>query len=350
MTTSLQKGVEGGKVKFLLQGKHFFFTYPQCNLPMDCCLEQLQKEFDIQEYIVAQEEHKDLGLHLHVYFNVPKRMSLTRLTRMHLVSADGTKTFKGNYQRCKNSFAAQKYCKKDGNFITNMKFNLLAQAIVTAKGGDARAAFEMVADARPDMIITAGSRVKANLQMLALDNEPIKKGYTDFINVPAKVAHWRRGEHALWLYGASGLGKTEFAKSLFVNPLIVSHPDQMKSLEGHDCLIFDDFHMTHWPRTACIHIADLKNPRGMNVKHGCITIPAGFPRVFCSNEWIWATDNKGAIERRVFCIKITKPLFKTSSQERATHVKSQDDWDEIAQETGNGPMMVDFSDGPWPGN
>lgn len=355
MTTSLQKGVEGPQGEeqkegegFVLQGRHFFFTYPQTGLTMESCLEQLMIVFEIVDYIIAQEDHTEtLGQHLHVYFSVPKRMRIRGTARMHLKDKDG-KTVKGNYTKCRSSLAAQRYCKKDGRFITNMKFNLLRAAVAAAMDGDAKEAFSLITEARPDLIITSGGRIKQNMAMLAFDNEPIKKGFTDFVNIPPIMKDWNPKRQALWLIGPSGVGKTEYAKSLYENPIIVSHADQLKSLEGHDCVIFDDFNISHWHREAGIHITDLANDRGINVKHGCVLIRAGFPRIFCSNKWIWPEDDTGAIKRRVFCVQVNKPMYVEDPAEES-HYKARDDWQVTAVQTGNGPMMP-FDIGPFPGN
>ncbi len=314
------------KQTFELQGRSFFFTYPRCSLTPEEALEQLSKEFAINEYIVARELHQDGVPHLHVYFKTAKRTKVYSTLKMELKKEQTT--FKGNYQLCKNSFLVQKYCKKDGDYITNMKFNLLAQALASAKAGDIDAAFDQVAEARPDMILSSGQRVKANLQMLADDNKEQDHTYSDFINIPALMAEWNREKQVLWLFGATGLGKTEYARSLFNNPLFVRHKDQLKGLTTKtDGIIFDDFSITHWPRESVIHLTDLNNKSGIDVKHGVAVIPKGMPRIFCSNTWIWPEDESGAIQRRVYAIKITRKLFKEQKNDQVQ--AKQDDWDSI---------------------
>lgn len=120
--------------------------------------------------------------------------------------------------------------------------------------------------------------------------------------------------------GPSGLGKTEFAKAHFENPLIVSHVDDLKLLStgDYDGIIFDDFSVTHWPRTAAIHLVDLTECRSINVKYGTAEIPAGTPRIFTCNEWPFPDDPHGAIRRRVTQTDFYVPLFAPTTEVVAT--------------------------------
>lgn len=312
---------------FKLNTRQAFLTYPQCPLTPERVLECLSDKLDIQDYIIAQEEHKEKGLHLHVYLKLHKRQRLSREMLM-LTDFTGEEEYNGSYERCKCSYAVQKYCKKDGKFITNIEFNLLRAAVDMAVTGDVKAAFQQVMDARPDMILTSGDRVKRNLQMLADDaKEADKEQFTEFINIPVKMAAWNRHKYALWLYGKTKMGKTEYAKSLFNKPLLVRHRDQLKGLTAeHDGIVFDDFGMTHWPREAAIHITDLNNASGIDVKHGVTIIPRRLPRVFCSNVQIWPTDESGAIQRRVFTVRVREMLYAPNEDEPN---KPDDDWADV---------------------
>lgn len=315
--------------RFQLNTVQLFLTYPKCNTTPESVLDQLERQLCIKEYIIAQEDHKDGSKHLHAYIKLNKRKKC--YGDMLDITDENGDTHHGNYQRCRNGYLVQKYCKKGGEFITNMEFNLLAQAVDLARSGDVKAAFDAVAEARPDMVLTAGTRIKTNLQMLADDGKQEDDNkFTNFINIPAKMLQWQRTQHSLWLIGPSGVGKTEYAKSLFNNALLVSHVDQLKKLGAeHDGIIFDDFSICHWPREAGIHITDLANKRGINVKHGVVVIPKGMPRVFCSNEWIWPEDDSGAIKRRVHCVRVQDKLYHEDPADKQD--KPADDWDMVGQ-------------------
>ena len=47
--------------------KFFFLTYPQCKLSPQDILEFLQKVVHLREYVIAREQHKDGGHHIHAF-------------------------------------------------------------------------------------------------------------------------------------------------------------------------------------------------------------------------------------------------------------------------------------------
>lgn len=141
------------------------------------------------------------------------------------------------------------------------------------------------------------------------------------------MEHWRKDREVLWLVGETGTGKTEYALSLFENPLLVSHMDQLKALKPeNDAVVFDDVSFKHWPRDPVIHITDVANRRGINVKHSHVVLRAGLVRVFTSNTDIWPDDHTGAIKRRVHCVMVNNKLF---DPEDAPEPKPADDWDRM---------------------
>jgi len=100
------------------------------------------------------------------------------------------------------------------------------------------------------------------------------------------------------LIGPTNIGKTCWALSHFLNPLLVRHTEDLKRLHpDHDGIVFDDMEFSHWPRTAQIHILDMDFPTSINVKNGSICIPKGMPRIFTGNERMFTRDE--AIDRRV---------------------------------------------------
>lgn len=96
------------------------------------------------------------------------------------------------------------------------------------------------------------------------------------------------------LYGASQIGKTEFALAHFKNPLLVSHIDQLKNLEKrHDGIVFDDMDFMgsndtppkgKWSLSSQIHMVDQNHLRAINVKHTVAIIPAHTKKIFTTNK------------------------------------------------------------------
>lgn len=103
------------------------------------------------------------------------------------------------------------------------------------------------------------------------------------------------------LCGPTNIGKTQYAKTLFENPLLIRHIDKLKSFNPlyHGGIIFDDLQFTHWPETAQIHLTDTTDDADINVKHSFVTIPAGTKRVFTCNNNRYPFSGDAAITRRV---------------------------------------------------
>lgn len=98
--------------------------------------------------------------------------------------------------------------------------------------------------------------------------------------------------------GAAGIGKTEFAKAHFENPLFVTHMDDLLDFDEHDGIIFDDMSFTHLPRTAQIHLVDQDNPRSLHCRYARAHIPAHTKKIITCNTMCLDIDDE-AIGRRV---------------------------------------------------
>lgn len=67
----------------------------------------------IQEYIVATEDHADGGKHIHAFIKYSTKIEFTP-SRFDILG------YHGNYQKASSWKAVQDYCKKDGNYISNI--------------------------------------------------------------------------------------------------------------------------------------------------------------------------------------------------------------------------------------
>ena len=63
------------EAKKRIQAKGWFWTWPKCLVGKQIALEEFQSKFDVQEYVIYEEEHKDGDLHLHAFiYNFSKQI------------------------------------------------------------------------------------------------------------------------------------------------------------------------------------------------------------------------------------------------------------------------------------
>lgn len=285
-----------------LSAKQFFLTYPQCPLDKERVLEQLSLTLNIEQYVIAQETHEDGNLHIHAYIKCVAKVNLKSATTLDI---DG---YHGNYQTCRNPNAVKTYCTKANDYITNIaSFKPIAAAIRVINADSTEEAMAII---KSDPVLARDyirdtARMEESIARLNIKQTFIDLRYR-FITLQG-IANWRRTKKALWLRGPTNTGKTEFAKAQFMNPLFVSHIDDLKKLKPtHDGIVFDDMSFKHLPREHQIHIVDLANDRSINVKYGSVTIPRLTPRIFTSNVAIFTEDP--AITRRIRFIRIQEDL------------------------------------------
>lgn len=123
--------------------------------------------------------------------------------------------------------------------------------------------------------------------MREIANEKPKFTKENFKKVPEAEKH-DFSKKVMILRGKPNKGKTQYAKTFFKKPLIVRHPDKLKSFDEntHDGIIFDDQSYGHWPRESVIHLFDVEEEADINVKNSMVTLPAGVPRIFTTNRQI----------------------------------------------------------------
>ena len=93
----------------------------------ESCLEQLKTKVTVVDYIIAQEEHKDEGLHLHCWIKCPSKVNIKDQHTLDIVGEDN-KVFHGSYEGVRSNIKVLKYCTKDGKYISSQrKEDLMAQ-------------------------------------------------------------------------------------------------------------------------------------------------------------------------------------------------------------------------------
>lgn len=81
-------------------------------------------------------------------------------------------------------------------------------------------------------------------------------------------------------------------------------------------VIFDDFDVSKWPPSAVIHLLDWDEPRGIDIKHSHVVIPAHTRKIITHNasfdRWVpegASDDQVAAMRRRVNVVNIHSSLF-----------------------------------------
>ena len=286
---------------FRLQSRQLFLTWPKCPIKKEEALNLLKELLPIDKYIIAEELHEDGTPHLHAYIKCNKKIDIKNPNKLDL------QIYHGNYQSCRNINAVRNYCKQEGNYITNIDdFHPIAPAIRVINANNYKEAMNIVksTDLAKDYLKDTAKYESSVARIHPEPTIPVPKYHFKTIQ---SIMRWKRAKHSLWICGPTGLGKTEFAKSLFTNPLFVRHKDKLKFLnKNHDGIIFDDMNFLHWPRESQLHIVDICNETHIDVKHTMIIIPKGLPRIFTSNVPIFLNDP--AIKRRIRWLEVTDDL------------------------------------------
>jgi len=131
--------------------------------------------------------------------------------------------------------------------------------------------------------------------------KPYEHKHTDTIWAIEPLDDYQR--RCVYIMGATGCGKTQWALHQFVSPLLVRHMDKLNEFdpEIHDGIVFDDMSFAHLPRETAIYLTDWDEDSDIHVRYKCAFIPAHTRKIFTSNKPFhenWPVDEFGAIRRR----------------------------------------------------
>lgn len=228
-------------------------------------------------YFIAGREVGESGTrHIQAYFELPRRL---RLSRVKLLWPTGHfELRRGSAEQ------ARDYCRKDGDFLEGG----LISAEVSNQG-------QRTDLARVARSILDGATIRQIAQEAPDTFIRYYRGMHELYNI-TRVVHQVSQFHGPWrwnvevtgthiFYGASGLGKTEFAKFLLPRALFVTHIDQLTQYdpEVYDGIVFDDMCFLHLPREAQIHLVDQDNDRVLHVRYRTAYIPRNTRKIFTTN-------------------------------------------------------------------
>lgn len=281
-----------------VQYKEIGLTYSRCPMEREKLLEFLMEKHEIEEFFVAREEHKEEGdcpYHLHAWIKLVNKPNIRSakywdFEGYHPNVGKKKKNWVWNY--LKNTKLDKKI---DETPLTNIPEGYVG----LAQSGKTEEALALFARQHPKEYVINLDRVTKHIRKLgrAKRVETIYKMGTDW------RPDWDITKVSLWVYGPSGVGKTQYVKSLLTEMgktfIRVTHIDGLKEYEGEDVIIWDDINFTQLTREACIHIATVEDARDIHCRHRVQHLPPGIGNVFLSNVEIWPEDETGAIDRRV---------------------------------------------------
>lgn len=295
----------------------FFLTYPQCDgLTKEIALEAIMIALDghVKRYLIAEELHRDGGLHLHCYIQTDEKREISDQRFFDIKHAN--KIYHGRYEGCRSPKAVMKYCTKEGDFISDFyKLDPWRRAL---SARSIQEAMEIIKEERPREWILNYQRIMAGLQQAFPIRVNRRFTMSDFNMEPVPTDPAFNGNKCILLWGPTGTGKTNFALAHFNRPLLVRSKDDLKAFKDHDGIVFDDFYVSHWPAPSVIHLLDLEFDAPVCTRYFDSRIPAYTPRIFTANTDNPFYDAPGnpatleqieAIERRLIKVEVPRKCF-----------------------------------------
>jgi len=309
-----------------VQAKCVLLTYSQApNLTRELIKEHLATLGTLEAISVGRETHADGGTHWHACAifaeKIKRRPAAFDLLGYHpnVKAANATK---GPLSECIANF--WKYTQKEDPTPLIMgsppkakrsRNAAYTEALTISVTQSVEAAMDFLSGAVPADLTLKGDAIQRNLTMWRNKKTrsliPARK-LEQFIGAPAIPEDWR----VLFLWGKSGIGKTQFAKALLPEASIVRHRNQLTDCDFSKGVIFDDFDVSHWPPTAVIHLLDWDEVTGTDVKYGYVVIPPHTRKIFTFNRCpdAWCPPNISeeqfqAVRRRMQVFELNEKLF-----------------------------------------
>ncbi|QDJ95223.1 replication-associated protein [Capybara virus 8_cap1_36] len=213
---------------FNFNAKNAFLTYPQCSLSKEEILENLSNIAEVAEYTIASELHQDGSSHIHAFISFSKKYHSTS-ERCFDILGFHPNIKSGRSQ--KDLANIDKYCKKDGDFITNRVEKLGKRAALASQIiKEGKISKKFIVD-NPEVIYLNYSSITQWLRHLAPKTIQVEPPQL-------KRRHY-------WVTGPSNCGKTYWLrafKQFFENAFeIPTNNDYQGVDETTDLLWFDEY-------------------------------------------------------------------------------------------------------------
>jgi len=308
-----------------IQSKVILLTWSQApNLSKEMIRDHLATLGEISGLVVGQEAHTDGGTHFHacvIYKKAIRKQlkSFSILGRHADIRCANAK--RGPLAQCVMNYWTYAQ-KEDPNpliqgvapVLKRSKNEIYREAIDLAEKESVAAAMDHLNAMAPMDYVQRMDQLTRSLtahrdKKMRVTIPP--RNVSDFENAPEVPEDWK----VLFLWGKTGLGKTQFAKALLPEATIVRHRNQLNQCDFTKGIIFDDFDVSHWPPSAVIHLLDWDEVSGIDVKYGMVTIPPRTRKIFTFNKrpdaWAPLTNEETfqAILRRMHVIELNERLY-----------------------------------------
>lgn len=202
------------------KAKGWFCTWPKCGETQEMCLECMKEKFNVIEYVICRETHKDESMHLHAFLKLDKRVYF----RADLFDFNG---YHGHYEIAKSWSAVQKYVKKDGDFITNIDVN----AAMKKKSKGVKEKNAILLNKPPRELVDDG-----DISLMMLPQLLKAKRMYNMCEKPDK--HIPR--KCYWIWGPPRVGKSYVVRELFEDVYEKSQNKWWDNYCGEDVVLIDD--------------------------------------------------------------------------------------------------------------
>lgn len=258
--------------------------------PIESCEELLaflETVASVKTYVVGRELHKDKTedgadrFHFHAWCEFNEKFE-TRNARIF-----DCKGAHPNIIKPKSNAAWQGYCKKDGDFITNIKANLFKRALEadTLKEGE-----DILADEAPrDYVIYHDKFESAYKRRRYTAPQPILYyGPYNHIEISAKIETAFKDNMSVVVRGPSGWGKTQFIRYTLAHMnahyfYCKGSIQGMKNYRDENVIFFDDISVMGDDLMKWNTLMDVENGGQMRVLYGTAEILPGVKRIFLTN-------------------------------------------------------------------
>jgi len=312
---------------FRFSGNSVFLTYSQCGITKDELLSSLNELIPcIRHYIIARELHTSGEYHLHAVISFTRQFN-SRNERCFDVTINGS-TFHPNIQRPRSLRQCKAYVTKGDDYITNSE-SFLGRTETTF------ADLVRTSTSKKDFLDTALSNNKtANrfTNAIAIANYLYGSAIREYVpaysfdgnRVPLQLTAWAGGTIGkaidrpvglvLWSHG-SGLGKTEWARSLGRHIYWNSQKDLSVWDEDAEYLVMDDMEWEFVPDKKPFFGAQKEFSTTDKYK-GKVTLRWNKPLIFlCNYNVELLSDHKGNAvwnnwySQRMIVVEIKNKLY-----------------------------------------